>query len=101
MNGNGGCGRLVLPSAAKGAFTSRSLRSTRSPCWPHAVSLIHQATAEMTCRSSLIRLEICRVQRQSVSAGMHLQIAEEKGLRCYALGSSLLALGRFAPSETC
>ena len=40
------------------------------------------------------------MQRQSVSAGMHLQIAEEKGLRCYVIGSLLLALGRFAPSET-
>ena len=57
---------MVWPSAAKGAFMSRSLRWTRSPCWPHAVSLIHQATAEMTSRSSLIRLEICRVQRKSV-----------------------------------
>ena len=40
------------------------------------------------------------MQRKSVSAGMHLQIAEEKGLRCYVIGSLLLALGRFAPSET-
>ena len=49
---------MVWPSAAKGAFMSRSLRWTRSPCWPHAVSLIHQATAEMTCRSNDLQV-IC------------------------------------------